>query len=69
MDEYLSILNKAQCLQSRGIRDRARAYGSAERFLQRSIEAINDMASHVIADNELSTITVKWRYTEIIPSL
>ncbi|MFB6099152.1 MAG: DUF86 domain-containing protein, partial [Salinibacter sp.] len=31
-------------------------YGSAERFLQLSIEAVNDMASHVVVDENLGAV-------------
>lgn len=31
-------------------------YGSAERFLHRAIETINDMAHHVVADEQLGLV-------------
>ncbi|MGB9775731.1 MAG: type VII toxin-antitoxin system HepT family RNase toxin [Anaerolineae bacterium] len=56
LDEYLTIL--------RGIRRHDREeflqdpehYGSAERFLQLAIEAVNDIGSHIIAALDLGTI-------------
>ena len=58
LDDYLSILEKIGRYNLQDFINEPEHYGSAERFLQLSIEAINDMASHVVADNELGTVTV-----------
>ncbi len=58
LDDYLSILKRLSRYNLQEFVTEPERYGSAERFLQLSIEAINDMASHVIADNELGTVTV-----------
>jgi len=58
LDDYLSILEKLGRYNLQEFITEPEHYGSAERFLQLAIEAINDMASHVIADNELGTVTV-----------
>jgi len=58
LDEYLSIVKKLSDYNQEEFVTEPERYGSAERFLQLSIEVINDMASHVVADNELGTVTV-----------
>ncbi len=62
LGEYLSILRKLREYEwEEFIRDPER-YGSAERFLQLAIEAVNDIGSHLIA--ALSLGTVNW-YSDI----
>lgn len=56
MDEYLSILEKLRHYNLQEFTGDPERYGSAERFLLISIEAINDIARQVIADNELGTV-------------
>ncbi len=58
LDDYLTFLEKLGEYDLQEFVTEPERYGSAERFLQLSVEAINDMASHVIAENELGTITV-----------
>ncbi len=50
LDEYLSILNKLQIYSFEEFLANPERYGSAERFLHLAIEAIIDMANHIIAD-------------------
>jgi uncharacterized protein YutE (UPF0331/DUF86 family) len=56
VEEYLTILKKIQrCPLDQFIADPEK-YGSAERFLQLIIEALNDIGSHLIADLNLGTV-------------
>lgn len=56
LDEYLHFLNKAQSYRKKDFLETPEYYGSVERFLQLSIETLNDMANHVIAEMELGFI-------------
>lgn len=56
LDEYLDFLNKAQEYEKEAFMKTPEYYGSVERFLQLSIESLDDMANHVIAANELGVI-------------
>ena len=58
LDEYLSILEKLKRYSRQEFTTEPERYGSAERFLQLAIEAINDMASHVVAEPELGIVSV-----------
>ena len=62
LDEYLSILNKLQAYSFEEFMANPERYGSAERFLHLSIEAVIDMANHIIA--ELGLGVVNW-YSDI----
>ena len=62
LDEYLSILNNLRKYSYDDFTCSPERYGSAERFLQLSIEAILDMGNHVIADSDLGI--VNW-YSDI----
>ncbi|MCS3699758.1 uncharacterized protein YutE (UPF0331/DUF86 family) [Salinibacter ruber] len=53
LGEHLDILRKTQQYSRSEFVDDPYLYGSAERFLQLSIEAINDVASHVAVDENL----------------
>lgn len=56
LEEYLAILERLRRYsRAEFMRDPER-YGSAERFLQLSIETINDIASHVIAEQGLGEV-------------
>lgn len=56
VEEYLTILKKLKrCKVDEFIADPEK-YGSAERFLQLTIEALNDIGSHLIADLNLGTL-------------
>lgn len=50
LDENLAILDHLRRYPLDGFIKNPEHYGSAERFLQLAIEAVNDMASHVIAE-------------------
>ena len=56
LDEYLSILKNMKKWNYKEFISDPEKYGSLERFLQLSIEAINDVGNHIIADLELGTI-------------
>ena len=50
LDENLAILDHLRRYPLDDFVKNPEHYGSAERFLQLAIEAVNDMASHVIAE-------------------
>lgn len=50
LDEYLSILVRMRRYSRREFLAEPEHYGAAERFLQLSIETIDDLAGHVVAD-------------------
>ena len=56
LDEYLRILEEAQDYEKETFMVTPEYYGSVERFLQLSIETIDDMANHVIASHQLGFI-------------
>jgi uncharacterized protein YutE (UPF0331/DUF86 family) len=56
LDEYLAILRSLQRYSFDEFASNPERYGSAERFLQLAIEALNDMGNHVIADLNLGPI-------------
>ena len=56
VEEYLTILKKLQRYSLAEFVADPERYGSAERFLQLSIEALNDIGSHLIADQELGPV-------------
>ena len=62
LDEYLSILYNMRKYSFDDFTSDPECYGSAERFLHLSIEAILDMGNHVIADSDLGI--VNW-YSDI----
>ena len=62
LDEYLSILRRAQRYTREEFLNEPEHYGSAERFLQLAIEALNDIGNHIIADEGYGT--VEW-YSDI----
>jgi uncharacterized protein YutE (UPF0331/DUF86 family) len=62
LDEYLTILQKSRRYSLEEFVQEPERYGSAERFLQLAIEAVTDMASHVIAEMELGFIN---QYSDI----
>lgn len=65
LDEYLFILSKIKRYSYEDFISDPEHYGSAERFLHLSIEAIIDMGNHIIADQELGVVNC---YADI-PSL
>lgn len=56
LDEYLGILRGLQRYSFDEFVSRPEVYGSVERFLQLSIEAVTDIGNHVIADLSLGMI-------------
>jgi len=56
LNEYLDILREMQQYSRSEFIEDPHLYGSAERFLQLSIEAINDTASHIVVDEDLGAI-------------
>lgn len=56
LEEYLTYLRKAQQYSYSDFLEEPERYASAERFLHLSIEALNDMGSHVVADEGLGTV-------------
>ena len=65
LDEYLGILQKLKRYSFEAFISDPEHYGSVERFLHLSIEAVIDMGNHVIADLGLGV--VNW-YSDI-PSI
>ena len=55
LEGYLTILEGLKAYPFEGFSTNPEQYGSAERFLQLSIEALTDMGSHVIAELNLGT--------------
>ena len=53
VEEYLTILKKIQRYPLDAFLTDPEKYGSAERFLQLTIEALTDIGSHLIADLDL----------------
>lgn len=56
LNEYLSFLREAQEHSYSAFVNDPYLYGSVERFLQLSIEALNDMGSHIVVDENLGPI-------------
>ena len=56
LDEYLGILQRMQRYSQEEFLADPERYGAAERFLQLTIECLNDMGNHVIADENLGTV-------------
>ena len=56
LDQYLVILHGLQRYSAQEFLADPERYGSAERFLQLAIEAITDMANHVIAEMALGVV-------------
>lgn len=62
IEEYLEILERYHAYTYDEFHNDPERYGSAERFLQLCIEALNDVGNHVVADLKLGS--VDW-YAEI----
>jgi uncharacterized protein YutE (UPF0331/DUF86 family) len=56
LDEYLNILQNIRRYTLNEFLADPERYGSAERFLQLAIEAVTDIGSHIIADDNLGTV-------------
>ena len=57
LDEYLEILHGLRKYNFETFIGNPEHYGSAERFLHLSIEAVNDIGNHIIADDALDRLT------------
>ncbi len=57
LEEYLRILSRLGRYSYTEFIEEPERYGSAERFLQLSIEAINDLGNHIVADLELGEVS------------
>ena len=56
LDEYLDILRQLRDTPREEFLANPEKYGSAERFLQLAIEAVNDIGGHLVADLNLGTV-------------
>ncbi len=56
LDEYLKVLRRLQRYEREEFLSEPEHYGSAERFLHLSIEALLDMGNHVIADENMGVV-------------
>ncbi len=56
LDEYLAILENARRYSWEEFVADPERYGSVERFLHLSLEALQDMGNHIIADLELGVV-------------
>ncbi len=56
LDEYLKILYRLQKYSFDDFIADPEHYGSAERFLQLAIEAVNDIGNHIVADDQLGAV-------------
>lgn len=56
LDEYLGYLEEAQRYSFREFVEDPERRGSVERYLHLAIEALTDMANHVVADDDLGSV-------------
>ena len=56
LDEYLEILYSLRKYSFETFIGNPEHYGSTERFLHLSIEAVNDIGNHIIADDALGVV-------------
>ena len=56
VEEYAAILEKIRKYSKEEFLADPERYGSAERFLQLTIEALGDMGNHIVADLELGVV-------------
>lgn len=56
LDEYLEILESFQKFPKEDFLKKPEYYGSTERFLHLSIEALLDIGNHIIADQNLGEV-------------
>ncbi len=56
LDEHLEILHRLQRYNFETFTNDPEHYGSAERFLHLTIEALTDIGNHIIADLALGTV-------------
>lgn len=62
LDEYLALLEDMRKEQKDAFLNEPLKWGSAERFLHMALEAVNDIANHIIAEKNLGTVD---RYRDI----
>ena len=62
LDAYLDILESLRSYTFDRFENDPLVHGAAERYLHMSIEAINDMGNHIVADDELGVIN---QYSDI----
>ncbi len=56
LDDYILFLEDAKRKQKELFLKEPQVWASAERFLQMALEVINDMGSHIIADENIGTV-------------
>ncbi len=56
IDKYLTYLEKVRTYPQNKFLENTEIWASAERFLQMTIESVNDIGNHIIADENLGTI-------------
>jgi uncharacterized protein YutE (UPF0331/DUF86 family) len=56
IDKYLSYLEKVRAYPQKQFLGNTEIWASAEIFLQMAIESVNDIANHIIADENLGSI-------------
>ena len=56
LGDYLAFLDRCRDYSLEEFLAEPQRYGSVERFLQLSIEAVNDIGSHVIADEDYGVV-------------
>lgn len=56
LEEYLTYLERVRNHSQEKFLNQTEIWASAERFLQMAIESVNDIASHIISEEELGTI-------------
>lgn len=66
IDQYLQVLVEISKQNYEEFASNALLYGSAERFLHLSIECLNDIGNHLIADLELGTVSMYRDIPEIL---
>ncbi len=59
LEEYLAILRRLRRYDRASFLAEPERYGSAERFLQLSIETVDDLAAHVVAELGLGTVEAR----------
>ncbi len=66
LDEYLKIIEEIKKYSFDEFISDPEHYGSAERFLQLSIEILSDIGNHIIADEDLGMINWQSDIPEIL---
>lgn len=56
LDEYLSYLETVREYDQQEFLTNTEIWASAERFLQMAVESVNDIAAHIIAEENLGTV-------------